>query len=78
MRLEIGQEPGYLVCPSKSSAWSQKPKNRLDLSRAVGNNAPHIRPLAVRPLHYSEGEPNPWGFLFFGVSVFSFCDGRAA
>lgn len=42
----------------------------LDLLKAVNHTRSHIRPLAVRPLDYPEGVPNPWGFLLSGAILF--------
>ncbi len=35
----------------------------LDFLGQAAESSRHIRPLAVRPLNYPEGEPTPWGFL---------------
>lgn len=50
-------------------------ENRVvDLRKSVNHTRLHIRPLAVRPLDYSEGVPTPWGFLLLGALLFPFGD----
>lgn len=34
----------------------------VDFRCMAADNSKYIRPLAVRPLTYSEGVPTPWGF----------------
>lgn len=43
----------------------------LDLPGIIYHTSAHIRPLAVRPLNYPEGVPNPWGFSFSGPRYFA-------
>lgn len=46
----------------------------IDFQCQADDNLLHIRPLAVRPLTYSEGVPNPWGF-FISVADFGVAGG---
>ncbi len=44
-------------------------RQSLDFQGQAADNPEYIRPLAVRPLNYPEGVPNPWGFLVSGPST---------
>ena len=59
---------------NREQGISCKVAPRVDTGPSATHTSPHIRPLAVRPLTYPEGVPNPWGFFISALPGSDTCE----